>query len=77
MSSWSWTPAWAMPMPRSAAASMPLIVAWSRSNWIRLRTWSSLDVAATSAIAAAEPAMAWRDRRLLGGGADANTAWRA
>ena len=54
-SPWSWTPA-ALPMPRSAAASMMLIVAWPRSNWIRSRIRASSDLGATSAIVAAEPA---------------------
>src|SRR6266542_3880586 len=46
-------------MPRSAAASMTLIVAWPRSNWIRSRIWGSSELGATSAIVAAEPAT-WR-----------------
>jgi hypothetical protein len=43
-------------MPRSAAASVMLIVAWPKSYWIRSRERASPGFGAMSAIVAAEPA---------------------
>jgi uncharacterized protein (TIGR00369 family) len=48
------TPAWQLPMPRSAAASSIAIVAWPRSNWARPNALSSAGPITT--IVATEPA---------------------
>src|SRR6266568_106920 len=48
------TPAWQLPMPRSAAASSMAIVAWPRSSWARPNSLSASGPITT--IVAAEPA---------------------
>src|SRR2546427_512476 len=54
-------------MPRSAAASIMLIVAWPRSNWTERRCQSSSRTGATRATVAAEIAAWWAPPQALRG----------